>query len=81
MLTSQRTSPLSMEGTATAQWILMDCGDVVVHIFRADIRGHYGLEHLWSDAKRVRLPAHPATPGAVSMSAPKARGGRVRKQG
>ena len=35
----------------------MDFGDVVVHIFRSDIRDHYGLEKLWSDAKRVRLPA------------------------
>lgn len=58
----------------------MDCGDVVVHIFRADIREHYGLENLWSDATRVRLPTHPAPP-AVSMSGAKAGGGRARKQG
>lgn len=48
---------LSIEGLSTAQWILIDYADVVVHVFRGDIRGHYGLEKLWSDAKRVRIPA------------------------
>ncbi len=50
-------APLSIEGTSTSQWILMDFGDVVVHIFRQDVREHYALERLWSDAKPVKLPA------------------------
>ncbi|TLY15274.1 MAG: ribosome silencing factor [Nitrospirae bacterium] len=44
MLATQRVSPLSIEGASTANWILMDFGDVVVHVFRTDIRHHYGLE-------------------------------------
>lgn len=64
-LSSQRQHPLSIEGTGTAQWILMDFGDVVTHVFRSDIRDHYGLERLWRDAKRLRLPTQ-----AVPLSAP-----------
>jgi ribosome-associated protein len=78
VLSAQRLPPLSIEGTSTAQWILMDCGDVVAHIFRADIREHYGLERLWSDAKRVRLPAVPASVPAAPAPLVKKRSGRAR---
>ena len=61
--------PLSIEGLSTSQWILMDFGDVVVHVFRTDIREHYGLEKLWSDAKRVRLPARESV-GAITPVRP-----------
>ncbi len=80
-LSARRHPPLSMEGAATAQWILLDFGDVVAHIFRSDIRAHYGLEHLWADAKQVRLPATPPTPAVSSLPAAKPRTRRVRKQG
>ncbi|MGE3153476.1 MAG: ribosome silencing factor [Nitrospiraceae bacterium] len=56
-LSSQRHPPLSMEGASSAKWILMDFGDVVVHIFHSAVREHYGLERLWSDAKRIRIPS------------------------
>ena len=36
-------------------WVLMDCGDVVVHIFNPPARAFYQLEHLWGDAPRVPL--------------------------
>lgn len=77
MLSARRLPPLSIEGTSTAQWILMDFGDVVAHIFRADIREHYGLEKLWSDAKRVRLPAAQVPAPAAPMSVAKKRSGRA----
>lgn len=48
-----------MEGANTSKWIVMDFGDVVVHIFHHAVREHYGLEKLWADAKRVRIPAEP----------------------
>jgi ribosome-associated protein len=47
---------LSIEGTATGQWVLIDFGDVVAHVFRQDARSHYALERLWSDAKSVPIP-------------------------
>lgn len=52
----QGTRPVSVEGRAHAQWILMDYGDVVVHIFLESVREFYDLERLWARAPRVRLP-------------------------
>ena len=51
--------PLSIEGTRSSQWVLMDFGDVIVHIFRQDVRKHYALERLWADAKRIAVPGEP----------------------
>ena len=56
-LTAQGHAPLSIEGASSAKWVVMDFGDVIVHIFQKDIREHYALERLWSDAEQVRLPA------------------------
>ena len=67
VLSSCRTPPLSIEGLSSSQWVLMDFGDVVAHIFRSDIREHYALEKLWGDAPRVRIPAQePAEKPAAS---------------
>ena len=44
---------LSVEGLPQASWVLMDFGDVIVHIFHEDTRGYYDLETLWIDAPRV----------------------------
>ena len=44
---------LSVEGLPQASWVLMDFGDVIVHIFHEDTRGYYDLESLWMDAPRV----------------------------
>ena len=41
---------LSVEGLASANWILMDYGDVVFHVFREEARKFYALERLWGDA-------------------------------
>lgn len=38
-------------------WIVLDYSSIVVHIFHAPLREFYDLEHLWSDAARVRVPA------------------------
>lgn len=77
-LASQRVPPLSIEGASNANWILMDFSDVVVHVFRTDIRNHYGLEKLWGDAKRVRLPAQLSTPALASLRPTKTRSARAR---
>jgi ribosome-associated protein len=42
----------NVEGLEAARWILIDCFDVVVHIFLPEVREFYGLERLWGDAPR-----------------------------
>ena len=49
--------PLSLEGTTSGQWVLIDFGDVVAHVFRQDTRSHYALERLWSDAQQIPVPS------------------------
>lgn len=53
--TELQTSPLHKEGTDNSQWILVDYGDVVVHIFQQEFRNFYKLEELWGDAKIERF--------------------------
>jgi len=48
--------PGHVEGYARGEWVLMDYFDFVVHIFTMDRRSYYGLERLWGDAPRLRLP-------------------------
>jgi ribosome-associated protein len=45
---------LGIEGYDQSRWILLDYGDVVVHLFDAETRAYYGLEDLWAEAKRVK---------------------------
>src|SRR5690606_23632800 len=45
--------PLRVEGRDSLQWVLMDYGDFVVHVFAEDTRAFYDLERLWSDVPRV----------------------------
>jgi ribosome-associated protein len=49
----------SVEGLPQGAWVLMDFGDVVVHIFHEDTRGYYDLEALWYDAARVEVKDKP----------------------
>lgn len=79
-LAAKQTPPLSVEGAATSQWILLDFGDIVAHVFKADIRVHYGLERLWADAKRVRVPTR-SRPAPTSAPVPaRRRTAKVREQ-
>jgi ribosome-associated protein len=55
---------LSVEGLPQASWVLMDFGDVIVHIFHDDTRGYYDLESLWIDAPRIPVPEEPRPPAA-----------------
>jgi ribosome-associated protein len=49
----QGTKVRGLEGMNTARWVLVDLGDVVVHVFHRDDREYYNIERLWSDAKVV----------------------------
>jgi ribosome-associated protein len=53
------------EGDHNSPWLLLDCHEVIVHIFSAQARDNYDLEHLWADAPRLKFD-----PGA-----PKSRSG------
>ncbi|AUS09511.1 ribosome silencing factor [Laceyella sacchari] len=44
-----------IEGYQDARWVLIDLGDVVVHVFHKDEREFYGLERLWGDAQQVKV--------------------------
>lgn len=44
---------LGLEGYVESHWILMDYGDVVVHLFEPETRAYYAIEELWAHAKRV----------------------------
>ena len=47
--------PLHIEGYSSAEWILLDYGDFIVHVFGAASRRFYDLERLWRDAPRVEV--------------------------
>jgi ribosome-associated protein len=45
--------PTSVEGLDDATWVLLDYGDIVVHVFLDETRAYYELERLWTDAPRI----------------------------
>jgi ribosome-associated protein len=48
--------PLGIEGHAEGRWVLIDLDDVIVHVFTPQMRAHYDIERLWSDATVVPIP-------------------------
>lgn len=51
------TPPLAMEGMNEGRWVLVDYGDVMVHVFHEPVREYYDLDGLWREAIEVPLPA------------------------
>jgi ribosome-associated protein len=58
-LKKQMTRPLGVEGKELADWILMDYGSFVVHVFSRRAREYYSLEKLWGDAPKVAYAERP----------------------
>lgn len=56
--TQLRTRPVRIEGYSSAEWILVDYGDFIIHIFDKEARDFYDLARLWRDARRVELPSN-----------------------
>ena len=52
-LKAEGIRPLHAEGVAESGWILLDYGDVLMHVFLEDTRAYYALERLWGDAPAV----------------------------
>jgi len=64
---------LRVEGYRTAEWILLDYGDFIFHVFEDKARRFYDLERLWRDASRVELPPELAgEPAGGGQPAPEA---------
>lgn len=54
-LKAEGVRPLHAEGQPESGWVLLDYGDVLVHVFLEDTRAYYGLERLWGDAPLVSV--------------------------
>lgn len=52
-LRDEGIKPIGVEGLASARWVLLDYGSVIVHLFAPEEREYYGLERLWSAATEV----------------------------
>ena len=53
-----RLMPIGVEGRNLAEWILIDYGSFIVHVFSKQARGYYSLEKLWGDAPRLSYAGH-----------------------
>ena len=62
----RKSVPLSVEGLAGATWVLIDFGDVVVHVFQEEARALYDIEGLWIDAGRIPVPDADKVEGPAS---------------
>ncbi len=51
----KKVFPIGREGLDFARWVLIDYGDVVVHVFNRETRGYYDLEKFWIDAPRIDM--------------------------
>ena len=55
-LKAQGERPLSTEGDSSGNWILLDYGDLIVHVMDEDTRRHFNLEGLWSQGREYEIP-------------------------
>lgn len=67
-LDSAKAHIVGMESGSGSGWIVIDAFDVMVHLFSAEHRDHYGLENLWKDAVEVSVPKLLALPKPVKKA-------------
>ena len=48
--------PIAIDGLRNAQWVAIDYGDIIVHVFMPETRDFYDLDHLWADAELETIP-------------------------
>lgn len=58
---AQGMTVLNSEGRETCRWVLVDYGEVLLHVFQTNERGYYDLEGMWLDAKRIEIPGAEAS--------------------
>jgi ribosome-associated protein len=58
---------LGIEGEAAGEWVLVDCGNIVVHVMQPAVRAYYNLEELWAVAPSLRARA--TAPTALNIAA------------
>lgn len=63
-----------MEGEETGEWVLVDLGNVLVHVMQSPVRAHYNLEELWAEAKRIKKTTVDASKASLKPRAAKPRG-------
>ncbi|MDY6903984.1 MAG: ribosome silencing factor [Thermodesulfobacteriota bacterium] len=56
-LKDNKIKPLSAEGLKEGRWVLLDYGDIIIHVFTDSVREFYDIEGLWADAKKIKLAA------------------------
>lgn len=59
---------VASEGYAEGRWVLLDFGDVVVHVFLDALREYYDIENLWNEAPRVKVPSEFYGTGASRLN-------------
>jgi ribosome-associated protein len=62
-LKAEGDPPMGVEGYDEGRWVLVDCGDTIVHIFQQEVRDHFDLERLWSDAPTLEIEASTSSVG------------------
>ena len=60
--------PISSEGDQNGSWILLDYGDLIVHVMDEESRRYYNLENLWKEARELELPPEAPAPAMPQVS-------------
>ncbi len=58
IIKEQNMGEVSIEGTPVCDWVLIDAGDIIIHLFRPEVREFYDIERIWSDEAFSAKPAN-----------------------